>query len=120
MAQRVEVLLIDDIDGGDADQTITFAVDGVNYEIDLKDKNAEKFRKLLTQYTDKARKVGKGSKSKTTRTTEGPRGTSRTARNVSVKADTDTIRKWAQANGFAVADRGRIAANVVEAFEAAN
>lgn len=118
MAQKVQVLLIDDMDGGDADETITFAVDGVGYEIDLKDKNAEKFRKLLTPYTEKARQVGKKASRSVSRRSSSQAKPA--AANVSSKANTETIRKWAQANGHKVADRGRIAAAVVRAFEAAN
>lgn len=56
MAQRVQVILEDDLDGGSADETVTFALDGVAYEIDLKSDNAEKLRSLLAPYVDKGRK----------------------------------------------------------------
>lgn len=57
MATRTEIILIDDLDGKDAHETIVFAVDGVEYEMDLSDKNAEKFRKAVAPYVEVARKV---------------------------------------------------------------
>ena len=60
MAQRVEVVLIDDVDGGHADETVSFALDGVSYEIDLSDKNAKKLRDALASWTGKARRSGSG------------------------------------------------------------
>src|SRR3954447_26296405 len=58
MAQKVQVILVDDLDGGSADETVSFSLDGVAYEIDLSDKNAAAFRDSLAQYVGLARRVG--------------------------------------------------------------
>lgn len=117
MAQKIQVLLVDDLDGGEASETITFAVDGVSYEIDLADKNAQKFRKALQPFQEKARQMGRRQASRN--------GSSRTQRpkpaaNVSKKAGTEEIRQWAKEQGMQVADRGRIAANIVKQYEEAH
>ncbi|WP_329565107.1 histone-like nucleoid-structuring protein Lsr2 [Kitasatospora sp. NBC_01266] len=114
MAQRVQVILEDDLDGGSADETVTFALDGVAYEIDLKSDNAEKLRGLLAPYVEKGRKQS-GRLTSARRT--GGRGTARPAAS---SADTAKIRTWAKDNGFPVNDRGRVPSNVREAYEAAN
>jgi hypothetical protein len=116
MAQKVVtvVTLTDDLDGGKADQTVTFAWDGVNYEIDLSKKNAAAFQRALKPYVDSARRVQRRS----TRGSRRAAGTSRSARRG--RADLEAIRTWARGNGFSVADRGRIPAAVLEAYNAAN
>jgi hypothetical protein len=111
MAKRVHVVLEDDLDGGTADETVSFALDGVSYEIDLSRANAAKLRDALAGYVGHGRRVG-----------APPRGR---ARRSGTPARTDreqlqAIREWARANGHQVSDRGRIAASVVEAFNAAH
>jgi hypothetical protein len=108
----VQVILEDDLDGGSADETVTFALDGVAYEIDLKSDNAEKLRSLLAPYVDKGRK-------QSGRLTSARRGGRNTARPAAGSADTAKIRTWAKDNGFQVNDRGRVPSNVREAYEAA-
>ena len=111
MAQRVEVKLIDDTDGGAAAETVTFAVDGVSYEIDLSEKNARKLRADFANWTGHARKSG------------GSRGTSRrrvTAGAPAKRTDLSAVREWARANGHSVSDRGRIAAEVQAAYDKAH
>ncbi len=105
MAQKVNIVLVDDIDGSDASQTVSFGLDGATYEIDLNDKNASKLRDALAGYVGHARKVttSRGRKARTT--TSGP-----SARE---------LRDWARSNGFKVSDRGRVPAEVREAFDAA-
>jgi len=105
MAQKVNIVLVDDIDGSDASQTVSFGLDGATYEIDLNDKNATKLRDALAGYVGHARKVttSRGRKARTT--TSGP-----SARE---------LRDWARSNGFKVSDRGRVPAEVREAFDAA-
>jgi hypothetical protein len=109
MAQRVQVLLTDDLDGTDIPagkgETIIFALDGKTYEIDLTTRNSNALRKALAPYLDAARPV-KNSRGRQVRRTQ-------------VGADTRTIKEWARANGYQVADRGRIPNEVREAFEAA-
>lgn len=106
MAQKVKVLLIDDIDGSDATETISFAVDGVSYEIDLNDSNAAELRESFARWIGHARKAG-------------GRRTTRRARSGSAGNDTAAIREWARANGYTVSDRGRVAAEIREAYAAA-
>ncbi|QNJ42014.1 histone-like nucleoid-structuring protein Lsr2 [Streptomyces buecherae] len=109
MAQRVEILLVDDIDGGEADETITFGLDGRTYEIDLTGKNADKLRKALKPYVESGRRIGG-------RATSGRKAKPA----ASGGADTAKIREWAKENGFEVNDRGRVPATVREAYEKAN
>ncbi len=108
MAQKVTVVLVDDIDGGAADETVSFGLDGVAYEIDLSTKNAASFRDSLAQYVGTARKVGSRASTRGRRRTGG--GDNRTAQ----------IREWARANGHKVNERGRIPATVVEAYDKAH
>ena len=111
MAQKVTVLLVDDIDGGSADETVSFSLDGVSYEIDLSTKNAKTFRDALAQYVGQARRVG--GRSSGGRAARGARrggGDNRTAE----------IREWARKNGHKVNERGRIPAAVVEAYDKAH
>jgi Lsr2 len=106
MAQRVEIILDDDIDGGPADETIAFSLDGTNYEIDLSAKNAAALRDALGPYVGHARKSDLGRSAR--------RGTRRSGG----KADTSAIREWARQNGYQVSERGRISAEVMAAYQA--
>jgi hypothetical protein len=115
MAQRVTVQLVDDLDGTAADDisTVSFALDGVSYEIDLTEANAEKLRSGLEDFVNAARRTGGRVKRGTT---PGKRAGSPAASREQTKA----IRDWARQNGFDLSDRGRIPANVIEAFEEAH
>ncbi|WP_133910506.1 histone-like nucleoid-structuring protein Lsr2 [Streptomyces sp. NBC_00582] len=110
MAQKVQVLLVDDLDGGEADETVTFALDGKTYEIDLTTSNADKLRGLLEPYVKGGRRTGGRA--------SGGRGKARAASGSS--QDTAQIRAWAKENGFEVNDRGRVPATIREAYEKAN
>ncbi|WP_371480887.1 Lsr2 family protein [Kitasatospora sp. NBC_00315] len=114
MAQRVQVILEDDLDGGSADETVTFALDGVAYEIDLKSTNAEKLRGLLAPYVEKGRKQS-GRLTSARRTSS--RGTA--ARPAAGAPDTAKIRAWAKEQGLEVNDRGRVPSNIREQYESA-
>lgn len=109
MAQKVQVTLVDDIDGGAADETVSFSLDGRAYELDLSSKNAAAFRKAMAQYVENARRVGTRSTARGTSRRRGG-GDNRTAQ----------IREWARSHGHKVNERGRIAANVVEAYDKAH
>ncbi|MGQ0846510.1 MAG: histone-like nucleoid-structuring protein Lsr2 [Sporichthyaceae bacterium] len=109
MAQRTYILLEDDLDGGEAAETIGFGLDGVVYEIDLSAKNALKLRKALQQYVDSGRRLG----GRAHRGTAG--GTSPAAGD---REQRRAIREWAQSNGYDLGDRGRIPVHVVEAYNA--
>ena len=108
MAQKVQVLLVDDLDGGEADETVSFSLDGTAYEIDLSDKNAAKVREALAPFITSARKAG---------TAKRRRGAARGTSNRERSAD---IRAWAKERGIKVNERGRIPANVVAQYEAAH
>ncbi|MGW1801037.1 histone-like nucleoid-structuring protein Lsr2 [Streptomyces sp. NPDC001984] len=110
MAQKVQVLLVDDLDGGEADETVTFALDGKTYEIDLTTANADKLRGLLEAYVKGGRRTGGRA--------AGGRAKTRVASGGS--QDTAQIRAWAKENGFEVNDRGRVPATIREAYEKAN
>jgi len=109
MAQKVEVLLVDDIDGGEADETVTFSLDGTSYEIDLSKENAAKLREGLEPFVAHARRARKPAG-------RGGRAT-RTAGSRERSAE---IREWAKSRGIKVNERGRIPANVIEQYEAAH
>ncbi|WP_272027858.1 histone-like nucleoid-structuring protein Lsr2 [Kocuria rosea] len=108
MAQKVEVRLEDDLDGGPADTTLTFALDGKDYEIDLSEANAEKLRGVLHPYAAAGRRTTRGG---------GPHGTR--TRPAGSDPDTAKIRAWAKANGHEVSDRGRIHQHIRDAYYAA-
>jgi hypothetical protein len=107
MAQKVTVELEDDLTGGPADETVRFAVEGTDYEIDLSAENAAALRNLLAPYIAHARRAGQ------------PQGR-RAGRTVASRQRSGDIRAWARQHGLAVSERGRIPADVVERYEAAD
>jgi hypothetical protein len=111
MAQQTTVILTDDIDGGKAVETVSFGLDGKQYEIDLGAKNAKNLRKAITAYVEAGRKV---------KTTAGARGTTKKTAGPSDGSDLTAIRAWANENGIPVASRGRIADSIKEQYLAAN
>src|SRR5829696_6024648 len=118
MAQKVQVIKTDDLESEDvpADETITFALDGTTYEIDLSDSNAKELRDAFSRYVQAARKVGRGggraSGAGKSRATGGGGRMDR--------EQAGAIRDWARKNGHNVSDRSRIPASVVDAYEAAH
>jgi hypothetical protein len=111
VVQKTQVVLFDDIDGAEADETVTFALDGVSYEIDLTSAHASELREAFASWIGHARKS-------TTRSGAAPRGAAR--RTSAGREQLAKIREWARDNGYKVSDRGRISAEVVSAFEAAH
>lgn len=109
MAQKVQVILVDDLDGGSADETVTFSLDGVSYEIDLSKDNAAALRDSLASWVGHARKVGRSAARPARRSSRSGGG-----------SDANAIREWARANGIAVSERGRISAETRAAYEAAH
>ncbi|MCY0904158.1 histone-like nucleoid-structuring protein Lsr2 [Arthrobacter sp. H14-L1] len=107
MAQKVEITLVDDIDGGPADENVRFALDGVSYEIDLSTAHSGELREALGVYLTKGRRV-------TGRVTKGRSGST------SKGQDVGQIRRWARENGYPVRERGRIQAEIQEAYFRAN
>lgn len=115
MAQKVQVLLVDDVDGGEAAETVTFGLDGTSYEIDLSSKNADGLRDALAKYVGAARKAGRGTPA---RSTSGSR--SRGGGSAAIDRDqAAAIRSWAKKQGLKVSDRGRIPASIIEQYNAA-
>ncbi|GAB2932510.1 Lsr2 family protein [Rhodococcus aerolatus] len=113
MASKTVVELIDDLDGdGVAEETVSFALDGVEYEIDLSVENAGKLRDDLAHWVDHARRTS-GRRSSGSRS-----GT--TVRKAADRERTAAVREWARSNGYDVSDRGRIPTAVADAYEAAH
>jgi len=110
MAQKVQVLLIDDVDGSTADETVTFALDGVSYEIDLTTERAAELRNTFATWVGHARKVGGRSAGAARPSSPRRRGSS----------DAHAIREWAKGQGLDVSERGRISAEVREAYDRAH
>lgn len=112
MAQRVEILLTDDLNGEQATQTVRFALDGRELEIDLSDKNAAMLRKAFEPYVAAGRRLG--ARTGTSRRTTVSAGTSGMT-----KAELANVRAWARSNGYEVSDRGRVKGEILNAYHAA-
>jgi len=110
MAKKTVVVLEDDIDGSEASETISFALDGSEYVIDLNERHANELRGALSRFTDAGRRVsgGRGLRP-AARTKSSPGG-----------PDPKAVRMWAVQNGIQVNTRGRIQAEVVKKYEAAH
>lgn len=108
MAQKIEVLLISDLSGKSGDETVRFALDGKEYEIDLTESEATDLRDSLAPFIKAGRRVtGKAS------------GAARSRRSAGGGPDPKAVREWAAANGIKVSDRGRVPADVIEQYLAA-
>ncbi len=110
MAKHTTVTLVDDLDGGDADEQVQFAVDGKSYEIDLSSKNAERLRDSLAPYVSAARRAGGRSAAS---------GSSNSS-SASDRAMNRSVREWAVAQGMKISERGRIPSSVLEAYRNAH
>ena len=109
MAQKMQTLFTDDLDGSEADGTVRFGLDGADYEIDLNTAHARELRDALARYVSAARRAGSGAR----RPARVGRGASANGLN------TPEVRKWAKAQGIDVKDRGRVPAELVVKFKAA-
>jgi hypothetical protein len=109
MAQRIEVLLIDDTDGSEAEETVRFALDGTEYEIDLNAGNAAKLRKALTRYKEAGRRTSAQARKPASSGRHSAGG----------QPDNGKVREWAKAQGIEVKDRGRVPAELIVRFRAA-
>lgn len=112
VAQKITTLFIDDIDGGAAEGTVRFALDGTEYEIDLNAEHSEELRSALGKYVSHARKVGGAAR-------RSARVAGRGARGAGSAVNTTEIRNWARENGYDIKDRGRVPADVVAKYQAA-
>lgn len=108
MAQKVIATLIDDIDGSEAQESVRFGLDGVDFDIDLSAKHAERLREALAEYVAAARRVG-GRKLKSAVGTPKP----------SHDLDLTLVREWARSQGLPVSDRGRVANDIIEGYKQA-
>ncbi len=113
MAQIREIRLVDDLDGEVADETVEFGVDGKNYEIDLSTANAKKLRDALAEFVAAARRAGGRRR--------GGGAPAAAPRRPSIdREQNQAIREWARKRGMKVSDRGRIPAEVLEAYHKEN
>lgn len=111
MAQKHVVILEDDLDGGQATDTVRFSIDGVSYDIDLNDGNAKRLRSAFEPYVNAGRRVG-GRRS----TGSGKKTAGRNATGL----DLNEVRAWARQEGYEVSDRGRVSAVVLDAYKTAH
>ena len=112
MAQKVNIVLVDDLDGSDATETVSFGLDGTSYEIDLNDGNAASLRDALATYVGHARKVAGARR--------GARRSAASSSSSNGGPSAKEVREWARANGHDVPDRGRVSADVRQAYDAAH
>jgi hypothetical protein len=112
VAKQVIHKLVDDLDGGDAEQTVKFSLDGVQYEIDLSSKNAAKLRDVFAPYAAAGTKVGRGGVVVGGRAARGRGGAAVD------REQNKAIREWAKKNGRDVSDRGRIPQEITDAYHA--
>jgi hypothetical protein len=110
MAQRTVVMMTDDLDGTEAQQTIYFSLDNRDYVIDLNDKNAAAFRAQFEQYIEAGRKHDSAASAR-------PR---RAVRGAAAEPDPSAVREWARANGHEVSERGRVSLKIIDAYRASH
>jgi hypothetical protein len=115
MAQKVLVVLIDDLDGTEASETINFAVDGNTYEIDLTAAHAGELREALAPWVGHARKIAAAAAG--ARAGSGSGGRKRARIDAGQLQD---MRRWARENGYQVSGRGRISQEIQRAYQAAH
>lgn len=117
MAKQLITKVTDDLDGGAADETVHFSLDGIGYEIDLSSKHASELRQFLGKYQDAGTRTGRvayGQHAQVSRYAGAPKAASSTGLD---REQNQKIRAWAAANGWELAERGRIPQHVVDSFE---
>ncbi len=119
MAQQVLTVLVDDLDESEASQTLTFGLDGVQYEIDLNDEHAEALREAFSVYVDAGRRVGGRSGAGRSGRSAGRSASSSGDKQNGAAVDTKAVRAWAAENGHELKQRGRIPTKVIDAYLAA-
>ena len=112
MAQKVNLVLVDDLDGTEATETVSFGLDGTSYEIALNDANAAALRDALSGYVGHARKVSGGSRRSGRRSSGGSSSSN--------GSNAKDVREWAKSQGMEVSERGRISSGVQQAYDAAH
>ncbi|NHC46749.1 histone-like nucleoid-structuring protein Lsr2 [Motilibacter aurantiacus] len=120
MVQRVEVVLEDDLEGGEATETVQFGLDGASYEMDLNEENAAALREALDAYASNARRTGGGRRrAAAAKTSPDASAARRKASTSSADYDPRAVRAWAAENGVEVSARGRIPASALALFQEA-
>lgn len=119
MAQKVSVQLVDDVDGSEAESTVEFALDGVSYTIDLSADNAAELRDSLASYVANGRRTGGRKRSGAKAGKAGKTGKAAQAPTTADRERNQAIREWARQQGMQVSDRGRIPAEIVDAYDKA-
>ena len=115
MAQKVSVVLVDDLDESEASETVAFSLDGAAYEIDLNDKHAAQLRDAFAPWVGQARRAGRATAA------GGRRSSPRSSRSGGADREkTQEIREWARKNGHKVSERGRLSSVVIDAYESAH
>jgi hypothetical protein len=121
MARETRTVVIDDVDGSEADETFTFDFDGQSYEIDLTTKHADQLERafqLLDPFVDHIRRVASPSRGSSPATRRRKAPVKRVVKRVTPGYDARAVRAWAWENGIELGNRGRIAANIVEKWRA--
>ena len=111
MAQKIQTLFVDDLDGSEAEGTVRFGLDGTEYEIDLNARHAKELRNALARYAAAGRRAGAST------STRRPARSGRKAQPNAL--NTTEVREWAKTQGIDVKDRGRVPAELVVKFKAA-
>lgn len=109
MAQQIQTLHIDDLDGGKAEGTISFGLDGTDYEIDLSSAHAKALRKAMEKYIQAGRKAGNPTRRSARTNGRGRAG----------GPNPSEVREWAKSQGVKVSDRGRVSSDLIVKFKAA-
>jgi hypothetical protein len=107
VSEKVGISLIDDLDGSSADETVSFSVDGIAYEIDLSRENASKLRAALAKFIEAARDTGNRRRYGASRAT---------VTDIEERLHNRSIRKWARQHGIQVSERGRLPARAREDY----
>ena len=110
MAQKTVTYLVDDIEGGDAAETVKFGLDGVDYEIDLSEKNAAALRDSLAKFVSAGRRIGRSAGKQVSTRGRGQASTDR--------EQNKAIREWAKRKGLTISERGRISQDIVDQYHA--
>ncbi len=120
MSQRILVKLVDDLDPtAEADETLQFTVDGVTYEMDLSAAHAEEFRAAMEKWTDISRRIAGRRPNKLATVAASSKAKAGKGGSDLELHERASLRAWAAENGYQVADRGRIAASVIDAWREA-
>lgn len=120
MAQKTVVLLVDDLDESEADETVEFGLDGVGYEIDLSTSHAEELRDALADYVAHARRRSGTRRNRRRAAAERPAARGNGTTSTAEREQNRAVREWARAQGMTVSERGRIPSEITQAYHQAH